>query len=219
MDLIDGSLNNDYEKRLKFYTQSRELFKRMESVQYQLVCKALTLAMSVRQRYGTTKLNKVRGFLQACVAFAHITIPSLSYDYLRLQCYLQTCQVAFQCHCIGQAEASVEAIISSLQNGKQALEGKALILSDFLPNFLAFSILLPSDSSPSTKIVKLTLKAASDMASLTSPAEQLSLMSLIVKALHCLKILSQDRYPYHIGEFLTKNVNPSKQNGSLPLSG
>lgn len=220
MDLIDCSLGQDYEKRLKFYTESRELFKRMESVQYQLVDKALNLAMSVRQRYQAVKMSRFRGFLQACVAFAYITIPSISYDYLRLQTYLQTCQVAFQCHCISQAEASVEAIISSLQQQPLGgLEGRPLILSDFLPSFLSFVILLPSDSPNdlvTTKLIKLTLKTASDMASLSSPAEQLSLMSLIVKSLHCLKTLGQERYPYHIEAVASNDTLWFHQNQDFP---
>ena len=219
VDLIDCSLGHDYEKRLKFYTESRELFKRMESVQYQLVNKALKLAMSVRQRCtgGAVKMSKFRGILQACLAFAYITIPSISYDYLRLQTYLQTCQVAFQCHCIGQAEACVEAIISSLQ--QQPVEGRPLILSDFLPSFLSFVILLPSDSPndvTTTKLIKSILKAATDMASLSSSAEQLSLMSLIVKSLYCLKTLGQDRYPYHIEAMASNDTLWFHQNQDFP---
>ena len=199
MDFIDQSLEDNYEKRLDFYTNCRELFKRVENVQQRLVNKALTLAIAVRQRYGAAK-TKIHAFLQACLAFSYITIPSISNDYLRLQSYLLSCQVGYQCRCIGQAEASVEAILENLQRcGKS--ECYSIIMSDFLPPFLSFLLLLPSENEDmlTTRLVKLTLKSASEMSSI-SPAAQFSFMMLLVKSLYLLRTAGLQRYPYHIGE-------------------
>ena len=200
MDLIDQSLGDNYEERLDFYTNCRELFKRVEHVQQRLVNKALSLAIAVRQRYGSAKA-KIHAFLQACLAFSYITIPSISNDYSRLQSYLLSCQVAYQCRTIGQAEACVEAILENLQRcGKS--EHYSMILNDFLPPFLSFLLLIPSESEEmlTTRLVKLTLKCAAEMSSISSSA-QFSYMMLLVKALHLLKTTwYQPRYPYHIGE-------------------
>ena len=39
---------------------------------------------------------------QACIAFAYITIPSISSHFQQLQAHLLTAQVAYQCHCLGK---------------------------------------------------------------------------------------------------------------------
>ena len=68
IDSIDGDLNEDYEERLKFYTDCRGQFKRLEYVQWRLTHKSLSLATSIliRSNQRQNSSNRVRGFFQVC---------------------------------------------------------------------------------------------------------------------------------------------------------
>ena len=66
IDSIDSDLNEDYEERLKFYTDCRGQFKRLEYVQWRLTHKSLSLATSIliRSNQRQNSSNRVRGFFQ-----------------------------------------------------------------------------------------------------------------------------------------------------------
>ena len=83
-------------------------------------------------------------FLQACISFAYITIPSISNHYNQLQAHLLTAQVAYQCHCLGQAEANIEAIILLLKSMKEnKIDDLSAILNNFIPSFMSFMLVIP----------------------------------------------------------------------------
>lgn len=124
--------------------------------------------------------------MQACIAFVFVSIPSLSSSlHQRLLLYLLTSQVAFQCHCIGQAEACIVATLRELDSGTD----EGLILSDFLPSFISYSCALSFDKDSDftrASLIKATLKVSVPLAKPSSSRHQLSLIMLYIKAMTAL---------------------------------
>ena len=55
-----------------------------------------------------------------------------------------TAQVAYQCHCLGQAEANIEAIILLLKSMKEnKIDDLSAILNNFIPSFMSFMLVIP----------------------------------------------------------------------------
>ena len=121
--------------------------------------------------------------------------------------YLLTCQVAYQCHSLGQAEASLEAILTLLNDLKDTkTEELNNIGHHFIPNFMSYMLVVPTskNSLSLAKIMKATLGAVTNMyGNMSSPTDQLSLALLYVKAMEllCSAIVHHTKYPYHIGKF------------------
>lgn len=129
--------------------------------------------------------NKSYDWFQACIAFVFVTIPSLSSSlHQRLLLYQLTSQVAFQCRCIGQAEACIVALLRDL--GAASGNDEGLILSDFLPSFISYTCTLSFDKESEftqSTLVKATLKVSVPLAKQSSGNQQLSLIKLYIKAM------------------------------------
>jgi len=215
IDAIDADLEENYEERLIFYSDCRGRFKRLDSVQWRLIFKVISLASSilVKTNQKQQSSQRVRGFFQACIAFAYITIPSISSHFQQLQAHLLTAQVAYQCHCLGQAEANIHAILTLLKQMSKDIKVKELpaILTHFIPNFMSFMLVIPvTDNKQSmnlTKMVKTTLGALANLCKVSVPAEQMSLSLLYVKAVQVLSTACtrQKMYPYHINGILSND--------------
>ena len=146
---------------------------------------------------------------QACIAYAYITVPSILSAVTKLRLYLLTTQVAYLCHCYGQAEASLDALIvslkelSSLSNLKP--EVVSVIVQDFVPQLLSYLLVVPDHGEAKNRdllsLVKKTLGATSDLLNASSPSEQLMLGLLYIKAVQLMSIASRElTYPYSIGK-------------------
>lgn len=68
----------DLEKALKTFTDSRGMFGNLDEITETLIYKALKLAMMANKFVHGKHDKKTLGFVKACVAYAHITIPSLN---------------------------------------------------------------------------------------------------------------------------------------------
>ena len=66
IDAIDADLEENYEERLIFYSDCRGRFKRLDSVQWRLIFKVISLASSilVKTNQKQQSSQRVRGFFQ-----------------------------------------------------------------------------------------------------------------------------------------------------------
>jgi len=191
------------EQRLKYYTNCRADFKRLDSVLFRLIHMSMNLALLVRRMVNQ---SRAKGFMQACIAFSFITVPSLFNAYHQLQGYLLTAQVAFQCRCLGQAKACITAVLKVLESTNKS--DAVAILNDFLPNFLSYVVVVPQNTLENyslTKIVRKVLKSANSMTNASSPTDHALLISLYVKAIQAITC-SQEKIAYHIDGFVTNNL-------------
>lgn len=61
IEVIDCQLENDFEQRLKYYTNCRADFKRLDSVLFRLIHMSMNLALLVRR---TVNQSRAKGFMQ-----------------------------------------------------------------------------------------------------------------------------------------------------------
>lgn len=115
--------HDEDEALLLLYTDCRGCFYKLARVTRLLSFMVLRLAMDVHRRLdqGTTqgrerRTRRVghRGILQSCLAFAHITIPSMECSMARLALLVSAASVAFVTQCIPQMEALVKLAIVTL---------------------------------------------------------------------------------------------------------
>ncbi|OWZ13452.1 hypothetical protein PHMEG_00013218 [Phytophthora megakarya] len=116
----DRAQDEEQEALLMLYTECRRAFYKLEPIKVLLSTMVLRLAMYVHKRIGAgvTSLNGRkkralvrRNFIQSCLAFAHITIPSIESPLEKLQLMVSAANVALVTNCIPQMDALVKAAI------------------------------------------------------------------------------------------------------------
>uniref|UniRef100_A0AAV1TSW7 Uncharacterized protein n=1 Tax=Peronospora matthiolae TaxID=2874970 RepID=A0AAV1TSW7_9STRA len=114
----------EQEALLMLYTDCRRAFYKLEQIGMLLSTMVLRLAMysykrvcrSVRSsKFQSKKHAHVRrGFIQSCLAFAHITIPSVEASLEKIQLMVLAANVALVTGCVPQMDALVKAAIMLL---------------------------------------------------------------------------------------------------------
>lgn len=107
------------EALLMLYTDCRRAFYKLEPIKMLLSSMALRLAMHVHKRIGggasvdgaKKRVHTRRNFIQSCLAFAHITIPSIEASLEKLRLLVSAANVALVANCIPQMDALVKAAI------------------------------------------------------------------------------------------------------------
>ncbi|KAL3663235.1 hypothetical protein V7S43_011644 [Phytophthora oleae] len=111
--------DEEQEALLMLYTECRRAFYKLEPIQVLLSTMVLRLAMHVHKRIGGVtsviggkkRAHARRNFIQSCLAFAHITIPSIEATLEKLQLLVSAANVALVTNCIPQMDALVKAAV------------------------------------------------------------------------------------------------------------
>ncbi|KAL4162243.1 hypothetical protein PRNP1_002790 [Phytophthora ramorum] len=112
--------DEEQEALLMLYTDCRRAFYKLEPIKMLLSTMVLRLAMHVHKRIGggiasviggKKRVHARRNFIQSCLAFAHITIPSIEAPLEKLQLMASAANVALVTNCIPQMDALVKAVI------------------------------------------------------------------------------------------------------------
>lgn len=135
---------------LELFVDCRRAFYKLERVQAALVTRVLALAVNIHhdaQRMQRKRGGKARELLKSCLAYAHITIPSiaapssvlatplvhLQHDVqkqpwlMKLELLVQTANVALIAGCLPQLDAGVKAAIVAI--AELSLERDVLALA------------------------------------------------------------------------------------------
>ncbi|KAF4319381.1 hypothetical protein BBO99_00006514 [Phytophthora kernoviae] len=116
----DRAQDEEQEALLMLYTDCRRAFYKLEPIKVLLSTMILRLAMQVHKRIGdvaasviegTKRVQARRSFIQSCLAFAHVTIPSIEAPLTKLQLMVSAANVALVTNCIPQMDALVKAAI------------------------------------------------------------------------------------------------------------
>lgn len=137
----DGQRAREHEQSalLELFVDCRRAFYKLELVQATLVTRVLALAVNVHhdsQRRASKRNGKLRELIKSCLAFAHITIPSIAVAssaltsgvvpsskslerqkhtwLMRLELLVQTANVALVTGCLPQLDAAAKAAIVAL---------------------------------------------------------------------------------------------------------
>lgn len=140
----------DLEQQLNIYVDCRQSFTRLDAVTHELVLRVAGLAMQAH-RFRKGKHNKkTSAFVKACLAYCHITIPSLDNIFPKLRLFLECAQVSLVNGMIGQGEGFVKAAISliasvpaTLENSEKQMVSTTQDLARYLLNLSSFLLSFP----------------------------------------------------------------------------
>ena len=93
-NLISGGLigkvdfKRDLEQQLNIYVECRAAFPNLEIVKDRLVLRVAALAMKAHRLTKGRHTKKTSAFVKACLAYCHVTIPSVDDLFRRLELML-----------------------------------------------------------------------------------------------------------------------------------
>lgn len=114
-DVIDRiDFGRDLEQALNVYVECRGAFSNLELVAARLVQAVALLAMTAHRVVRGKHNKKTAAFVKACLAFCHITVPSIDSPVLQLRLLLLCGNVAVVNQCLPQTDTFFKAAISLL---------------------------------------------------------------------------------------------------------
>lgn len=145
------SFGKDFEQQLAFYVDARANFTNLDRVMVHLVQCVNQLAMRTWGIVKGAHTGKTASFVRACMAYAFITIPSLSNVFAKMQLYLISGRVSIANGALSQGDTFLKTAITlipeitelvEIDNKRQTSEP---LLSVFVRNFLATLLVVPDN--------------------------------------------------------------------------
>jgi len=141
----------DLEKQLNFYVDCRQAFTTLDDVTKEIVLRVALLPVRAHKLMRGKHTRKTAGFVKACLACCHITIPSLEDPFSKLHLFLNVAEVALVNGMIVQAESLCTAAIRLVPDVPSKAEdpiSKRIFsteteLVSFIKNFAAFLLFFP----------------------------------------------------------------------------
>jgi hypothetical protein len=106
------SFSSDLELHLNFFVDCRRFFIRIDDVKFVLVMGVLSLVQRTNAIVKGNHSRRTTVFVKACLAYAHITIPSIMDPMRRLHLFLLAGQISLSNNLVTQAEALFKAAIA-----------------------------------------------------------------------------------------------------------
>lgn len=149
LDKVD--FGSDFEMQLNTYVDCRATFSRLDAVKDRLVILVCSLALRTNAIVKGKHTRRTTSFAKACIAYCHITIPSVRSELRRLELMLHCAHVALQCQCLPQTDTLLKAAISLLpkvpahethpDSGQKIPSTDRLV--EFIKELLSFLVLVP----------------------------------------------------------------------------
>lgn len=106
------SFGSDLELHLNFFVDCRRFFIRIDDVKFILVMGVLALVQRTNAIVKGNHSRRTTVFVKACLAYAHITIPSIMDPMRRLHLFLLAGQISLSNNLVTQAETLFKAAIA-----------------------------------------------------------------------------------------------------------
>ena len=106
------SFSSDLELHLNFFVDCRRFFIRIDDVKFVLVMGVLSLVQRTNAIVKGNHTRRTTVFVKACLAYAHITIPSIMEPMRRLHLFLLAGQISLSNNLVTQAETLLKAAIA-----------------------------------------------------------------------------------------------------------
>ena len=194
---------NDLEQQLNIFVECRAAFTNLDTVTRELVMRVTLLAMTAHRFVKGKHTKKTAAFVKACIAFCHITIPSLDDIFLRLHLMVETAQVALVNQMVGQSEGILKAAIALLPETPATIErdGKHIptdvFMLGFLNSFSSLLLIFPGHPEHGPfHLVKGLINVVNAYPAWTVPNE--SKIRVYIGFLVLFASYSQVKFPYHI---------------------
>lgn len=112
----------DLEQQLNILVDCRAAFTSLDSVTSELVQRVALLSVRANQLMKGKHTKKTAAFVKACLAYCHITIPSLDDVLLKLKLFLECAQVALLNGMIAQGEGFLKAAVGLIPDVPPTVE-------------------------------------------------------------------------------------------------
>lgn len=117
--LISGFIHKidfgrDLEQQLNVYVECRAAFSNLDAVKDKLITCVASLAVKAYRFVKGRHTKKTGAFVKACLAYAHITIPSIQDIFRRLELMLHCAQVALLNQCLPQTDTFLKVTFRAL---------------------------------------------------------------------------------------------------------
>jgi len=147
----------DLEQQLNLYVDCRAAFPNLDQVQELLVLSVAGLTMRAHLYMKGRHSKKTSAFAKACLAYCHVTAPSVGDIFRRLELMLHCGVVALANGCLPQTDTFLKAAISLVPDvpateeldqsaGRKRVPGERR-LADFLKKFLGLLVVVPGHPS------------------------------------------------------------------------
>ena len=200
IDKID--FERDLEQQLHMYVECRAIFCNLDTVKDKLIVCVCHLAMRACHVMHGVHSKKTSSFVKACLAYCHITIPSIGDVYRKLQLLLICAEVSLQNQCLPQTDTCLKSAISLLPEmpPTEECDGKVVHTEDklyvVLINLLSILVVAPGHPEHGPfYVVKGLFNALPKFAWQPNSGVQ---TKLYISILTLLMTYGQKKFPYHI---------------------
>ena len=201
IDKID--FGRDLEQQLNFYVECRAAFCNLDRIKDKLIVCVSSLAMRAFRIMKGKHSKKTATFVKACLAYCHITIPSLSDVFRKLELLLMCAQTALVNQCLPQTDTFLKAAISLIPDMPTHYEnddGKRVVfeerLGSYLLTLLSFLVVTPGHPEHGPFYIVSGLLNAVPRYS-WQPVSCVQLR-VYINMLALLCTFAQRKFPYHI---------------------
>ena len=185
----------DLDKTLNVFTTARGLFINLDDVTETLITSTIALAARAHSLVKTKHNNKTISFVKACIAYSHITIPTLESTEKQIQYFLLTAEVALLNGLIGETDSLLKGVLATIDENFDPK--RVSFYSDILLNMLGFLVIVPSN--PETSFFQLVEGIMSLMKNHEwGMANSLLRAKIFVAIVNYLATQLQDTLPYTI---------------------
>eukprot|EP01041_Mallomonas_annulata_P001750 gene1750-3381_t len=144
----------DFEQQLSLYVECRAMFPKLHHILEYLIFSVNNLAMCTCKIMKRGHTKKTAAFVKACMAYCHITIPSIPNVFNRLQLNISCAETAINNNCLPQTDTFLKAAISIITEIPDEISTKDTsddrrkvhneeLLSRFIRSMLALLVIVP----------------------------------------------------------------------------
>lgn len=112
----------DLEQQLNIYVECRAAFANLDAVKDRLILAVARLAMKAHKFMKGRHTKKTSAFVKACLAYCHITIPSIDDVFRRLHLQLVSANIALLNQCLPQTDTFLKAAITTIPDVPPIME-------------------------------------------------------------------------------------------------
>mmetsp|Transcript_35456 Transcript_35456/g.43368 ORF Transcript_35456/g.43368 Transcript_35456/m.43368 type:complete len:216 (+) Transcript_35456:1810-2457(+) len=135
----------DLDKTLNVYTDARGLFINLDKVTECLCNKVIGLAVRCHAICKGKHTQKTQTFVKACIAYVHITIPTLESVPQQVQLFRLTAQAALLNGLIGETDSLMKGMLSTIdENFDSSLNYLDMTTQNVL-SALGFMVMVPEN--------------------------------------------------------------------------
>lgn len=139
--------------------------------------------------------QKTKSFIKACVAYSHITIPTLESIEKQLSYFLMTAEVAMLNGLIGETDSLIKAILATIDENFNA--NRINFIGDIILQLLGMLVVVPSN--PETSFFQLIEGVINLLKNHEwGNANNLLKVRIYTQMINYLGTQLQDSLPYHI---------------------